>query len=71
MLGDAIGPLANPMTDIKASEGESPIPLDRVFYRFNLTFGATFEFFHHSTLGLGFVVPTVGPRRSPPSSWRN
>ena len=35
MLGDFTGPLANPMTDIKVSEGESPIPLDRVFYRFN------------------------------------
>jgi hypothetical protein len=37
MLGDYIGPLANPMTDLKASEGESPIPLDRVFYRFNFS----------------------------------
>ena len=36
MLGDFSGPLANPMTDLKISEGESPIPLDRVFYRFNL-----------------------------------
>ena len=36
MLGDFIGPLANPMTDIKVAEGESPIPLDRVFYRFNM-----------------------------------
>ena len=35
MLGDFTGPLANPMTDIKVGEGESPIPLDRVFYRFN------------------------------------
>jgi len=35
MLGDFIGPLANPMTDLKVAEGESPIPLDRVFYRFN------------------------------------
>src|SRR4051794_38808451 len=29
MLGDFSGPLANPMTDLKISEGESPIPLDR------------------------------------------
>jgi hypothetical protein len=36
MLGDFNGPLANPMTDLKASEGESPMPLDRVFYRFNM-----------------------------------
>jgi hypothetical protein len=35
MLGDFTGPLANPMTSIKVSEGESPMPLDRVFYRFN------------------------------------
>lgn len=35
MLGDAIGPLANPMTDLKVAEGESPIPMNRVFYRFN------------------------------------
>jgi hypothetical protein len=35
MLGDFIGPLANPMTDLKVAEGDSPIPLDRVFYRFN------------------------------------
>ncbi len=35
MLGDFIGPLANPMTDLKVAEGESPIPLDRVFFRFN------------------------------------
>ncbi|WP_165220784.1 hypothetical protein [Aquisphaera insulae] len=35
MLGDFIGPLANPMTDIKVGVGESPRPLDRVFYRFN------------------------------------
>jgi hypothetical protein len=35
MLGDFIGPLANPMTNLKVSEGDSPIPLDRVFYRFN------------------------------------
>jgi hypothetical protein len=36
MLGDFSGPLANPMTDLKVSEGESPMPLDRVFYRFNM-----------------------------------
>lgn len=36
MLGDFNGPLANPMTDLKVSEGESPVPLDRVFYRFNM-----------------------------------
>jgi hypothetical protein len=35
MLGDFVGPLANPMTDLKVGEGESPRPLDRVFYRFN------------------------------------
>ncbi len=35
MLGDFNGPLANPMTDIKVAAGESPRPLDRVFYRFN------------------------------------
>jgi hypothetical protein len=35
MLGDFIGPLGNPMTDLKVSEGDSPVPLDRVFYRFN------------------------------------
>jgi hypothetical protein len=29
--------------------------------QFNLTFGGTFEFFRSTTLGLGFVVPTVGP----------
>jgi hypothetical protein len=29
--------------------------------QFNLTFGGTFEFFHRATLGLGFVVQTVGP----------
>jgi len=29
--------------------------------QFNLTFGGTFEFFRRATLGLGFVVPTVGP----------
>ena len=29
--------------------------------QFNMTFGATFEFFHKATLGLGFVVPTVSP----------
>lgn len=36
MLGDFIGTLANPMTDLKVGEGESPRPLDRVFYRFNM-----------------------------------
>jgi hypothetical protein len=35
MLGDMIGPLVNPMTGIKIAEGDSPIPIDRVFYRFN------------------------------------
>ena len=29
--------------------------------QFNLTFGGTFEFVRRTTLGLGFVVPTVGP----------
>src|SRR5262249_9336595 len=32
MLGDFAGPVANLFSDIKIAEGESPRPIDRVFY---------------------------------------
>jgi len=35
MLGDFVGPLANLFSDVKIAEGESPRPIDRVFYKFN------------------------------------
>lgn len=35
MLGDFTGPIANLFSDVKAAEGESPRPTDRVFYKFN------------------------------------
>src|SRR5262245_52157442 len=35
MLGDFVGPVANQFSDVKIAEGESPRPLDRVFYKFN------------------------------------
>jgi hypothetical protein len=35
MLGDFIGPVANLFSDVKIAEGESPRPVDRVYYRFN------------------------------------
>ncbi|MCE9529663.1 MAG: hypothetical protein K8T89_00760 [Planctomycetes bacterium] len=35
MLGDFIGPVANMFSDVKIAEGESPRPMDRVFYRGN------------------------------------
>jgi hypothetical protein len=35
MLGDFVGFVTNQFSDMKIAEGESPQPLDRVFYRFN------------------------------------
>ena len=35
MLGDFSGPLANLFSDVKIAEGESPRPMDRVFYQYN------------------------------------
>jgi hypothetical protein len=35
MFGDFIGPVANLFTDFKIAEGESPRPMDRVFFRYN------------------------------------
>jgi hypothetical protein len=35
MLGDFIGPVANLFTSFKIAEGESPRPLDRVFFKYN------------------------------------
>jgi hypothetical protein len=35
MLGDFVGPVANTFSDVKIAEGESPAPVDRVFYKFN------------------------------------
>jgi hypothetical protein len=35
MLGDFVGFVTNQFSDMKVAEGESPQPLDRVFYRFN------------------------------------
>ncbi len=35
MLGDFVGPVANMFSDVKVAECESPLPLDRVYYRFN------------------------------------
>lgn len=35
MLGDFSGPLANLFSEVKIAEGESPMPVDRVFYRTN------------------------------------
>jgi hypothetical protein len=35
MFGDFIGPVANLFTDFKVAEGESPRPMDRVFFRYN------------------------------------
>jgi hypothetical protein len=35
MLGDFVGPVANQFSDVKIAEGESPRPVDRVFYKFN------------------------------------
>jgi hypothetical protein len=35
MLGDFSGPLANLFSDVKIAEGESPRPVDRVFYQYN------------------------------------
>jgi hypothetical protein len=35
MLGDFVGPVANQFSDVKIAEGESPAPVDRVFYKFN------------------------------------
>src|SRR5262245_17036944 len=35
MLGDFVGPVANLFNDAKIAEGDSPRPVDRVFYRFN------------------------------------
>jgi len=35
MLGDFVGPVANQFSDVKIAEGESPRPIDRVFYKFN------------------------------------
>lgn len=35
MLGDFVGIVANLFSDVKIAEGESPRPIDRVFYKFN------------------------------------
>jgi hypothetical protein len=35
MLGDFVGFVTNQFSDLKVAEGESPRPLDRVFFRFN------------------------------------
>jgi hypothetical protein len=35
MLGDFVGPVANQFSDVKIAEGESPAPVDRVFFKFN------------------------------------
>jgi hypothetical protein len=35
MLGDFVGPVANMFSDVKIAEGESPLPMDRVFLKFN------------------------------------
>src|SRR5262245_21462693 len=35
MLGDFTGPIANLFTDVKIAEGESPMPMDRVFLKSN------------------------------------
>ena len=35
MLGDFIGPVANLFVDFKIAEGESPRPMDRVFFKYN------------------------------------
>ena len=35
MLGDFTGPVANLFSDVKIAEGESPRPMDRVFYKYN------------------------------------
>jgi hypothetical protein len=35
MLGDFAGPVANQFSDVKIAEGESPAPVDRVFFKFN------------------------------------
>ncbi len=35
MLGDFVGPVANLFSNVKIGEGESPRPVDRVFYRYN------------------------------------
>ncbi|HEX4589079.1 MAG TPA: hypothetical protein VH120_04075 [Gemmataceae bacterium] len=35
MLGDFIGPVANLFTQFKIAEGESPRPIDRVFFKYN------------------------------------
>src|SRR5262245_11596238 len=35
MLGDFVGTVANQFSDVKIAEGESPRPVDRVFYKFN------------------------------------
>jgi hypothetical protein len=35
MLGDFVGPVANQFSDVKIAEGESPAPVDRMFYKFN------------------------------------
>jgi hypothetical protein len=35
MLGDFVGPVANLFTQFKIAEGESPRPVDRVFFKYN------------------------------------
>jgi hypothetical protein len=35
MLGDFVGFVTNQFSDVKIAEGESPRPMDRVFYKFN------------------------------------
>jgi hypothetical protein len=35
MLGDFVGPVANLFTNFKIAEGESPRPMDRVFFKYN------------------------------------
>jgi hypothetical protein len=35
MLGDFVGPVANLFTNFKIAEGESPRPVDRVFFKYN------------------------------------
>lgn len=35
MLGDFVGPVANLFTNFKIAEGESPRPMDRLFFKYN------------------------------------
>jgi hypothetical protein len=55
MLGDFLGPLASVFWDLKIAEGQSPRPMDRVYYNFNAFWNVNKDQWHDITQPISHV----------------